>query len=90
MAADDGLMSLGEAIRRCTSLPAEHFGLTRRGVVAKGCAADLAIFDLATLRDRSPFADPHQLATGMRHVIVNGTLALEDARLTGDHAGQVL
>jgi N-acyl-D-amino-acid deacylase len=90
MAADEGLMSLAEAIRRCTSLPAERFGLTRRGVVAAGHAADLAIFDLATLRDRSTFADPHQLATGMRHVIVNGTLALEDARLTGHHAGQVL
>ena len=90
MAADEGLMSLAEAIRRCTSLPAERFGLTRRGVVAAGHAADLAIFDLATLRDRSTFADPHQLATGMRHVIVNGSLALEDARLTGHHAGQVL
>ena len=90
MATDDGLLTLPEAIRRCTSLPAERFGLARRGRIANGYAADLAIFGMDALHDRSTFAAPHQLATGMQHVIINGTLSLSAGRLTHHRAGQVL
>jgi N-acyl-D-aspartate/D-glutamate deacylase len=87
---DKGLLSPAEAIRRMTSLPAQRMGLKDRGVIRKGNWADLAIFDPASFTDRGTTFEPNQVCEGMVHVLVNGALALESGRLTGNRAGQVL
>ncbi len=79
-----------EAIRRITSLPAQRLGLSERGVIRKGAYADLAIFDPATFAERGTTFEPNQVATGMRHVIVNGIIAVCDGQLTGERGGRVL
>jgi N-acyl-D-amino-acid deacylase len=61
-----------------------------RGVIREGAAADLVIFDPETVQDRATYRDPHQLATGVLYVVVNGQLAMDDGRLTGAKAGRVL
>ena len=85
-----GRDDLADAVRRCTSAPARRVGLTDRGTVEPGAVADLVVLDLATLRDRATFENPHQLSTGVRDVVVSGRLALRDGRLTGMRAGQVV
>jgi N-acyl-D-amino-acid deacylase len=84
---DQGLLTLPEAVRRCTSLPADAFGLTGRGRVRVGDFADLVVFDPRTIRDRATYAQPHQFAEGVRQVIVNGRLAWDGGRCTGDRHG---
>ena len=83
-------LSLEDAIRKFTSLPAQRMRLGDRGVVKVGMSADLVIFDPATVRDRSTFAQPNQLAEGMRWVLVNGIPVIEDGQATGALPGQVL
>ena len=80
---DQNILPMAEAVRRLTALPAENLKLTDRGKIAAGFFADLAIFDPATIRDHATFDEPHQLATGMVHVFVNGEHVLRD----GDHTG---
>ena len=75
------LLPLEEAIRRITSVPARRYGLADRGVVAEGMAADLVVFDPATIRDRATYDQPRLLAEGVRHVLVNGKLVLRDGGL---------
>jgi N-acyl-D-aspartate/D-glutamate deacylase len=89
-ALDGRTVPLPEAVRKLTSLPAGHFGLAGRGVIAPGQAADLVVFDPATLEDRATYAAPHQLAGGIERVIVNGVVTLANGRLTGDRGGTVL
>ncbi|MSP68575.1 MAG: hypothetical protein EXQ96_10940 [Alphaproteobacteria bacterium] len=79
-----------EAIHRLTGLPATIFGLSGRGTLAVGAAADIAIFDPATFGERGTTFAPNQLARGMRHVLVNGVATLCDGVLTGARAGTVL
>jgi len=79
-----------EAIRKMTQLPATVFGLSDRGRIQQGAAADIVVLDPKTLRDRADYASPHRLAEGIEHVIVNGCLTLESGRLTGRRAGRVL
>ena len=90
MVRQEGLLSPGDAIRRLTSVPAERLGLTDRGVLRAGAAADLVVFDPAAFEERGTTYEPNQIATGMTHVVVNGTVTLRDAALTGERAGQVL
>jgi N-acyl-D-amino-acid deacylase len=85
-----GLLTLPDAVRRMTSLPATTFGLTDRGVLEPGYAADLVVLDPDTVADRATFAEPHQLSVGVRHVVVNGALALRDAEPTGARPGRAL
>src|SRR5690606_10352219 len=62
---DRGVLSLHEAVRRMTSLPAERMGLDDRGRIAEGMHADVVVFDAATVRDRATFAEPHQYPEGI-------------------------
>lgn len=77
-----GVVTLEDAIRKMTSLPATAFRFTDRGLVREGYIADLTIFDPATVNDLATFEEPHQYSTGITHVIVNGTLVLEDGEMT--------
>ncbi len=87
---DEHLLSLEEAVRRFTSRPAARLGLTGRGLVRPGLAADLVVFDPAAIHDTSTFSDPNHYAVGVRYVFVNGRPVLADARLTDQRPGRVL
>ena len=89
-ARDHGLLTLPEAIRRMTSLPASRLGLADRGVVKVGAAADLVIFDPRHIGDRATFQEPRQAPTGIHHTIVGGELVVHDGRITGRSPGRVL
>ncbi|WP_116108427.1 N-acyl-D-amino-acid deacylase family protein [Lewinella sp. IMCC34191] len=82
------LFPLEEGIRRLTSLPAENLRLQRRGQLKPGYFADVVIFDPNTVGDRATFAEPHQYATGVRDVIVNGCISLENGEATGNACGR--
>jgi len=90
MALDGNTVTPAEAVRKMTSLPAEQFGLSDRGRVAKGAKADLVIFDPETVRDEATYANPHRFSTGIRAVIVNGVVTLSDGDSTGNRAGRCL
>ncbi|HZI64351.1 MAG TPA: D-aminoacylase [Thermoanaerobaculia bacterium] len=83
-------VQLEEAIRRLTSLPAANLKLRDRGLVRAGHFADLAVFDPAQITDHATFEQPHQYATGMRHVFVNGVPVLRDGEHTGSTPGRVV
>ncbi|MGA1578939.1 MAG: hypothetical protein ACO39S_12255 [Steroidobacteraceae bacterium] len=87
---EEGLMSLGEAVRRLTRLPAENWKLKDRGCIDPGCYADVAVFDPATVADRATFAEPMQYAVGMVHVLVNGQEVVADGQHTGAKPGRVV
>lgn len=86
----DAALSLTEAVQRMTSLPARRFGLSTRGRIAPGASADLVVFDLSALSDRSTYEEPLTHPEGIAHVMVNGVFALEDEALTRRRAGEVL
>lgn len=83
-------LTLEEAIRKMTSLPAARLALEDRGVVRPGAWADLVLFDPATVIDRSTFSDPFTLATGIRTVWVNGAVVWDEPRTTGARPGRVI
>jgi len=85
-----GLLSLPEAIRRMTSLPAEQFGIRRRGKLQQGYHADLVAFDPATVEDRATYQEPRQSPRGIPHVLVNGVPVVVDGNYVGGTSGQVL
>ncbi len=87
---DEKALPLEEAIRRMTSLPATNLKLDRRGDLAPGSYADLAIFDPAAIRDHATYEKPHQYATGMAHVFVNGVQVLRNGEHTGAKPGRVV
>jgi N-acyl-D-amino-acid deacylase len=87
---DEKVISLAEAIRRLTSLPAGVLKLDRRGSLRTEYYADLVVFDPATIRDHATFEQPHQYSTGVRHVFVNGTAVLMDGEHTGKKPGRVV
>ncbi len=84
------VISLDEAVRTATSLPARVFGLTARGELREGAFADVIVFDLARVADRATFESPHEMATGMDWVLVNGRVVVKDGAFTGERAGKVL
>ena len=84
------LFSLSEAVRKMTSLPAERFGLTNRGRVREGYAADLVLFDPVQVRDNADFTDPVRPSTGIEAVWVNGVLSFSKGSTTGQRAGSFL
>jgi N-acyl-D-aspartate/D-glutamate deacylase len=83
-------LPLEEAVRRLTTLPAERLSLRDRGAITKGMAADVAVFDPERFRAVATLESPNEPAVGMRHVIVNGTVAFRDGRPTGARTGRVL
>jgi N-acyl-D-amino-acid deacylase len=85
---DLGLVSLEEAVRRLTSLPARNFRLRDRGELRSGAYADLVVFDPDRVADLATFDHPHRFATGMQHVVVNGQPVLRDGRMTGARPGR--
>jgi N-acyl-D-amino-acid deacylase len=85
---EEGIVTLAEAVRRMTSLPAENLRLTGRGRLQVGYAADVAVFDPASVADRSTPEVPHAYAVGMVHVLVNGTPVLLDGAHTGATPGR--
>ena len=87
---DRQLFTLEEAIRKITSQPASVVHLADRGLLTPGAFADLAIFDPATVGDHATYNDPHQLAAGMRHVIVNGETAVADGVIQNARPGRRL
>lgn len=87
---EHGLLSLEEAVRKMTSLPADQFGFADRGRLAPGFAADLVVFDPQTVADRATFDAPHQYPTGIPFVLVNGVFVVREERLTGARPGIVL
>jgi N-acyl-D-amino-acid deacylase len=85
---DEKIMSLQEAIRKLAALPAEVLRIERRGKLEEGFYADVVVFDPATIQDHATFAEPHQYATGMQHVFVNGGHVLKDGEHTGATPGR--
>ena len=84
------IISLEDAIRKMTSLPAQTFGFRDRGMVREGFAADLTIFDDKTVADRATFDKPHQFPVGISYVIVNGELVFANEQMTGGRPGMAL
>jgi N-acyl-D-amino-acid deacylase len=84
------LITLEDAIRKMTSLPAQTFGLRDRGQIREGFAADLVIFDENTVGDKATFEQPHQYAVGFSSVIVNGQVVFDGEKMTGAMSGQPL
>jgi len=84
------VLSLPEAVRRMTSLPASRLGLTDRGVLRPGAFADITVFDPDTITDRATYQDPFHYSEGVCHVVVNGAIAMEDGQLTGARNGRFL
>jgi N-acyl-D-amino-acid deacylase len=84
------LITLAEAVRRLTSLPAGNLKLDRRGRLEKGYYADIVVFDPETITDHATYEKPHQYATGMVHVFVNGTQVLKNGEHTGAKPGRVV
>ena len=85
-----GVLSLEEAIRKMTSLPAQTFRLKSRGMIREGMFADIVIFDRETFVDKATYSDPHQYGQGFAYVIVNGEIVGENGKHTGALPGMVL
>src|SRR4051794_6888337 len=79
-----------QAVQHLAAFPARRFGLTDRGLLRPGLAADVVVFDPAVIADRSTYADGRQLAVGMEQVVVNGELVLHDGRRTAALPGKGL
>ncbi|HSK71294.1 MAG TPA: D-aminoacylase [Pyrinomonadaceae bacterium] len=84
------VISLEDAVRKMSSLPAQTFGLRNRGLIREGFAADLVIFDENTVGDKATFENPHQYAEGFQAVVVNGEIVFDGQKMTGKMPGQPL
>ena len=87
---EDGQLTLPDAIRKFTSLPAQRMRLTDRGVLKQGMWADVVVFDPATIKDLATFENPNQLSQGMEYVLVNGVPVIDGGKMTGKLPGKVL
>jgi N-acyl-D-amino-acid deacylase len=87
---DQHVISLEEAIRRMTSLPAQKFQLYDRGLLREGYAADIVVFDERKVQDVSTYDRPHAYSTGFKYIIVNGELTVEDEKHLGTRTGHAL
>jgi N-acyl-D-aspartate/D-glutamate deacylase len=77
-------------VRRMTSMPASRLGLQDRGILREGLKADITVFNPDTVRDLSTYENPHQYPNGIRYVIINGALTVENNKHTGALNGEIL
>jgi len=89
-ARERGVLTIEQAVRKMTAMPAERIGLRERGQVRSGWFADLVIFDPETVIDRATFQEPHQYPIGIEYVLVNGQVTVEDGEYRDVRAGTVL
>ncbi len=89
-ALEEKAIPLAQALRSASGLPADILQLPERGYLKKGYYADVVVLDPKTFRDKATFDNPHQYATGVRYLFVNGRLAIDEGRFTGTLAGRVL
>ena len=89
-AREKGLLTLEEAVRKMTGLPAWRLGLRDRGILRPGMKADIAVFDAARVRDKATYENPHQYAEGFAQVIVNGQVIFENGAMTAARPGRIL
>jgi N-acyl-D-amino-acid deacylase len=87
---DEKVITLEEAVRRLSGLPAANLGLDRRGLLKPGMFADVVVFDPVTIGDRASYEQPHRYAVGVRHVFVNGVHVLKNGEHTGARPGRAL
>ncbi|HXP34434.1 MAG TPA: D-aminoacylase [Chthoniobacterales bacterium] len=87
---DEKVLSMSDAIHRLSGLPATNLGLDHRGLLKEGMFADVVVFDPATIADHATFEKPHQNATGVKHVLVNGAQVIKDGEHTGAKPGRAL
>lgn len=87
---EDAVLTLEEAIRKMTSLPAQTFGVQSKGLLKEGFDADIVIFDPATIIDTATYEEPNQRPKGIHYVLVNGEVAAEHGRITGATSGKVM
>jgi dihydroorotase/N-acyl-D-amino-acid deacylase len=87
---EDGVIPLEDAVRKMTSATALRLGIQDRGILREGMFADVVVFDPRTIADRATFEQPHQLSTGVRHVLVNGVPVVQDGAVTGAKPGRAL
>jgi len=87
---DEKLLTLQEAVRKLSALPAENLRIADRGRLKQGFFGDIAIFDPKSVADRATYEQPHQYAVGMRHVFVNGVAVLKDGEHTGAKPGRAV
>jgi N-acyl-D-amino-acid deacylase len=87
---EEKVLSLEEGVKKMTSVTAERFGLSDRGVVREGAWADLVLFNAQTVADRATYTDPHQYPEGISYVVVNGVVVIDQGQHTGALPGQVL
>src|SRR5213595_2070100 len=87
---DDKVLTLEQAVRKLSGLPATNLGLDHRGFVQEGMFAEVVVFDPATVGDRATFEKPHQYSVGMKHVFVNGAQVIKDGEHTGAKPGRAL
>ena len=89
-ARDQGVLTLEQAVRKMTTMPAERIGLRQRGQLREGWFADVVVFNPETVNDRATFQDPHQYPIGIDWVLVNGEIAVEDGEYRDVRSGTVL
>jgi N-acyl-D-aspartate/D-glutamate deacylase len=82
-----GVLTLEEAIRKMTSMPADQYNQNERGRIAEGAFADITIFDADTVQDQATYTDPHRYPTGIEHVMINGQFVIKSGALTGERPG---
>jgi N-acyl-D-aspartate/D-glutamate deacylase len=87
---EEKILSLEEAVRKMTSLPAKKFGIPERGVLEKGRIADITVFDPEVVSDKATVENPHQYSEGIEQVIIGGKFALQDKKLTEEMAGEFI
>jgi N-acyl-D-aspartate/D-glutamate deacylase len=87
---EEGVLTLEDAVRKMTSLPAQVLRLKDRGLLVEGFKADIAVFDPDTIQDNATYDDARQYATGVKYVIVNGKISIADGKFNGTTAGKVL
>jgi len=87
---EKNLLTLEDAVRKMTSLPAQRFHITKRGLIQPGMYADIVIFDAGSVKDQSTFEHPHAYSTGFKYVLVNGAITVDNFKHNGTRKGAIL